>query len=90
MAISYIVVYADVCVTCMSLCALITLDGLVLCAPSVLCLLLECLHLDTYAVSGGMKHTIPILYYSLFLYAVAYAIAPMRLSAFFIDPLFYL
>ena len=65
----------------MSLCASITSDRLVLCAPSVLCFLLECLHLDTYAVTGGMKHTIPILYYSLFLHAFAYAIAPMRLLA---------
>ena len=57
MAISYIAVYADVCVTCMSLCASITSDRPVLCAPSVLCFLLECLHLDTYAVIGGRKHT---------------------------------
>ena len=41
-------------------------------------------------VCGGMKHTIPILYYSLFLYAFAYAIAPVRLSVVFIGPLFYL
>ena len=39
---------------------------------------------------GGTKHIILILYYILFLYAIAYAIAPMRLLSLSIDPLFYL
>ena len=41
-------------------------------------------------VCGGMKHRILILYYIAFIYALAYAIAPMRLLALSIDPLFYL
>ena len=54
--------------------------------PSVGVILIVCLCTDRHLpVCGGVKHRILVLYYSMFLYASAYAIAPMWLLPLSID-----